>query len=39
MQKQEILNIDTFFNSFEKGNLLNIKDRMKKESPARWQEN
>jgi hypothetical protein len=39
MQRQEILSIDTFFNSFEKGNLLNIKERVKKDSPARWQEN
>jgi len=35
MQRQEILNIDTFFNSFEKGNL-NIKECVKKESPARY---
>jgi len=37
MQRQEILNIDTFFDSFEKGNRLNIKECVKKESAARWQ--
>jgi hypothetical protein len=36
MQRQEILNIDTFFNSLEKGNLLNIKKCVKKESLTRW---